>query len=52
VWYLAGVVLRQTNSQVVGDADVEMLGIETLKDIDVFHRSLLPTGRIAASRHV
>ena len=38
---LAGIVLRQSRAQVVGDANVEMLGIETLKDVDVFYGTSL-----------
>src|SRR5882762_7548593 len=33
----AGIVLRQPGAQVVGDADIVMLGIETLEDVDIFH---------------
>src|SRR6476660_3139148 len=36
---LTGVVLFQSRAQIVGDADVEMLGIQTFEVVDVFHRS-------------
>jgi len=35
---LAGVVLLQPCPEVVGDADVEVLGIETFEKINLFHR--------------
>jgi hypothetical protein len=38
-------MLRQAGLQVIGDPDVEMIGIETFKDVDVFH-FVSPAGRI------
>src|SRR5262249_19027960 len=37
VWHFARVVLLEPSTQVVRDADVEVLGIETFEDVDVFH---------------
>jgi hypothetical protein len=36
---LAGVVLGQSRRHAVGDADLEMLGIVTFEDVDVFHEA-------------
>src|SRR5260370_17722763 len=34
---LARIVLRQSRAQVAGNTDVEMLGIETFKNVNVLH---------------
>src|SRR4051794_19529812 len=41
VWNLAGIVLSQPCSKVIGNADIEMLGLETFENIDVFHDNLV-----------
>src|ERR1700736_2233921 len=37
MWHLAGVVLSQPSTQIVGDPDVEMFAIKTFQNVDVFH---------------
>src|SRR4029078_11214190 len=43
--HFPSIMLRPTGFQIIGDSDVEMFGIETFKDVDVFHR-VPPDGRI------
>jgi hypothetical protein len=39
VWDFTGVMLFEPRSEIVGDADVKVLGIETFEEINVFHRA-------------
>ena len=47
--HFAGVVLCQAGAKVVSDADIEVRGIETFENIDVFHR--MPSIRSRQPRH-
>jgi len=39
--HFSGVVLGQPSTQIVGDPDVEVLGIEAIQNVDVFHEPIL-----------